>query len=61
MASLFFLMARAGNVFFSDKDSVRGLLRKVVLFSEQDMFIRFRRTKTIQFGRSILVIPVRSN
>ena len=58
---LFFLMARAGNVFHSDKDSGRGLLRKDVYFSDQDMFIRFRRTKTIQFGRRVLVIPIRSN
>ena len=55
---LFFLMARAGNVFQDSKDISIGLRRKDVLFSDQYLFVKFRRTKTIQLGKRRLIIPI---
>ena len=49
---LFFLMARAGNVFARHSDPHIGLRRKDIRFSGNMMYVTFKRTKTIQFGEA---------
>ena len=56
---LFFLMARAGNVFYHlDHGSPRGLSRGQVSLTDYGMIVTFTRTKTISFGSRVLHIPV---
>lgn len=55
---LFFLMARAGNVFCDPLNSDIGLRGRDISFFEDHILVTFRRTKTIQFGRRRLVLPV---
>ena len=58
---LFFVMARAGNVFHDRLDPSNGLRRKDLLFSDDKLFVKFRKTKTIQFGKRKLIIPISGN
>ena len=56
---LFFLMARAGNIFVrSEHGIVIGLLRRDVVLLDDMLLVTFHRTKVIQFGRRVLQVPL---
>lgn len=56
---LFCLMSRAGNLFIRKEHGITlGLSQKDVLLQGDMLLVTFRRTKTIQFGRRVLQIPL---
>ena len=55
---LFFLMARAGNVLFDAQRPECGLKRQDIRFFRDKILVTFKRTKTIQFGKRTLVVPL---
>ena len=55
---LFLLMSRAGNMFFDSHHPDMGLKGRDISLLKDRILVTFRRTKTIQFGRRRLIIPL---
>ena len=56
---MFMLMARAGNVFIRADNGLHvGLKHKHVRCEGDVILVTFKRTKTIQFGKRVLQIPI---
>ena len=54
----FFTLARKSNLVLSTNNKGKQIKRQDILLAQDSMLVRFRWTKTIQFGQKVLEVPL---